>query len=103
MADMLVRLYDLPDLDVRREKLERRGVFIRPPNAWEKWEIGVTSTRWRGFLRMVMKAFDERPCARSSVLAGRMQNRGCSPSSAIPILLSGVWRRWNSFGPGIPP
>ena len=36
MADMLVRLYDLPDLDVRREKLERRGVFIRPPNAWEK-------------------------------------------------------------------
>jgi len=36
MADMLVRLYDLPDLGVRQERLEHLGVLIRPPNVWEK-------------------------------------------------------------------
>jgi GNAT superfamily N-acetyltransferase len=36
MADMLVRLYDLPDLDARRRKLEPLGITIRRPNVWEK-------------------------------------------------------------------
>jgi len=36
MADMLVRLYALPDLAASRARTERLGIVVRRPNAWEK-------------------------------------------------------------------
>lgn len=40
MIDMLVRLYDLPDLHAQHEKTKRQGVEIRRPNSWEKALLG---------------------------------------------------------------
>ncbi len=36
MADMLVRLYALPELAAQRARTEGMGVVVRRPNAWEK-------------------------------------------------------------------
>jgi len=36
MADMLVRLYALPELAAHRARTERLGITVRRPNAWEK-------------------------------------------------------------------
>ena len=36
MADMLVRLYALPELAAQRARTEASGVTVRRPNAWEK-------------------------------------------------------------------
>jgi GNAT superfamily N-acetyltransferase len=36
MADMLVRLYELPDPRVQLEKMAKIGVRIRRPNPWER-------------------------------------------------------------------
>lgn len=36
MTDMLVRLYEIPDLSEYAEEMERIGVLIRRPNVWEK-------------------------------------------------------------------
>ena len=36
MTDMLVRLYEIPDLNGTTEKMETIGVRVRRPNVWEK-------------------------------------------------------------------
>jgi GNAT superfamily N-acetyltransferase len=36
MADMLVKLYELPELRPKLRKTEKRGVVIRRPNPWER-------------------------------------------------------------------
>ena len=36
MTDMLVRLYELPDLSGYTEKMEKIRVWVRCPNVWEK-------------------------------------------------------------------
>ncbi|MCX5882723.1 MAG: GNAT family N-acetyltransferase [Deltaproteobacteria bacterium] len=36
MTDMLVRLYEIPDLSGYTEKMEKIGVRVRRPNVWEK-------------------------------------------------------------------
>jgi len=36
MTDMLVRLYEIPDLSGTMEKMEKIRVRVRRPNAWEK-------------------------------------------------------------------
>ena len=36
MTDMLVRLYELPDLSGYTEKMEKIRVWVRRPNVWEK-------------------------------------------------------------------
>ncbi len=36
MTDMLVRLYEIPDVNGAVEKMERIGVRVRRPNVWEK-------------------------------------------------------------------
>ena len=36
MTDMLVRLYELPDLGGYSERMEKIGVRVRRPNVWEK-------------------------------------------------------------------
>jgi hypothetical protein len=36
MTDMLVRLYEIPDLSGCTEKTEKIGVRVRRPNVWEK-------------------------------------------------------------------
>lgn len=36
MMDMLVRLYDLPDIEGELRKLEKEGVLIRRPGAYER-------------------------------------------------------------------
>ena len=36
MTDMLVRLYDIPEMGGYAEEMERIGVLIRRPNVWEK-------------------------------------------------------------------
>jgi hypothetical protein len=36
MTDMLVRLYDIPDLSGYTEKMQKIGVRVRRPNVWEK-------------------------------------------------------------------
>ena len=36
MADMLVRLYDLPAGDLPQRALEQLGIELRRPNAWDK-------------------------------------------------------------------
>ena len=36
MMDMLVRLYDLPDIEGELRKLEKKGVLIRRPGAYER-------------------------------------------------------------------
>jgi len=36
MADMLVRLYELPDLHTQLARTAQQGVRIRRPNSWEK-------------------------------------------------------------------
>ena len=36
MMDMLVRLYDLPDIEEDLRKLEREGFLIRRPGAYER-------------------------------------------------------------------
>lgn len=36
MTDMLVRLYEIPELSGYKEKMEKIGVWTRRPNVWEK-------------------------------------------------------------------
>ena len=36
MMDMLVRLYDLPDIEEELRKLEKDGILIRRPGAYER-------------------------------------------------------------------
>ena len=36
MTDMLVRLYEIPELSGYTEKMEKIGVRVRRPNVWEK-------------------------------------------------------------------
>ena len=36
MMDMLVRLYDLPDIEEDLRRLEREGFLIRRPGAYER-------------------------------------------------------------------
>jgi GNAT superfamily N-acetyltransferase len=36
MPDMLVKLYQLPDLDEPLKRIQPRGVVVRRPNPWEK-------------------------------------------------------------------
>ncbi|MGM0494800.1 MAG: GNAT family N-acetyltransferase [Armatimonadota bacterium] len=36
MADMLVRLYDLPEVDDRLEALEERGIVVKRAQPWER-------------------------------------------------------------------
>jgi hypothetical protein len=36
MTDMLVRLYEIPDLSGYMERMEKTGVRVRRPNVWEK-------------------------------------------------------------------
>jgi hypothetical protein len=36
MADMLVKLYDLPELNRQLRKTEKQGFVVRRPNPWEK-------------------------------------------------------------------
>ena len=36
MTDMLVRLYEIPDVGEYTEKMEKIGVGVRRPNVWEK-------------------------------------------------------------------
>lgn len=51
MTDMLVRLYDIPDLTGYAEKIEKIGVRVRRPNVWEKpllldWVKGHFNVSW---------------------------------------------------------
>lgn len=51
MSDMLVRLYEIPELIGHTEKMEKIEVRIRRPNAWEKtllldWVTGNFSLSW---------------------------------------------------------
>lgn len=51
MPDMLVKLYDLPDLHAQLKKTERLGIRIRWPNSWEKpilldWVRGSFNPAW---------------------------------------------------------
>ena len=39
MTDMLVRLYEIPDLSGHTEKMEKIEVRIRRPNVWEKTTV----------------------------------------------------------------
>jgi hypothetical protein len=36
MTDMLVRLYEIPNLSAHSERMEKIGVRVRRPNVWEK-------------------------------------------------------------------
>jgi hypothetical protein len=36
MPDLLVKLYDLPDLHAQLKEIENQGILVRRPNPWEK-------------------------------------------------------------------
>lgn len=42
MMDMLVRLYDLPDIEEDLRRLEREGFLIRRPGAYERHLVAET-------------------------------------------------------------
>ena len=51
MSDMLVKLYDLPDISPAMKNVEENGIIIRPPNIWDKpivvdWVAKHFSKRW---------------------------------------------------------
>ncbi len=51
MPDMLVKLYQLPDIDEALKRIQLRGVVVRRPNPWEKdvladWVRGRFTAAW---------------------------------------------------------
>ena len=51
MADMLVKLFELPELQPRVQAMRRQGIEVRRPNAWEKrllidWVRENFNARW---------------------------------------------------------
>ena len=88
MMDMLVRLYDLPDIEEDLRRLEREGFLIRRPGAYERhlvadW-VGRKGLRELGYAYGVIGGVG--PADFYARAVGAMPIEGSSPGIYMDIL-----------------
>lgn len=89
MIDMLVRLYDLPDVSTLASELEGKGILIRKPGAYERhlvlaWVEKTFSPKWVSETKV---AFSRQPIAcHIATMEGKVVGFACYDVTARGFL-----------------